>query len=527
MEISNSTTVVSDSIASALDRCDMNSACRFLAEHLERCNQHTEVGLACPDLVDELAQLTKPLHERCLPLLKQYSPECLVASGLNLIGHCWEQRIVPTSLVAFLGMGHGLYVIAGCRPSNAQVELVVQTGANIWIHRVSQCQPYKFPENRYAEGLLGFNYGFLCVFRVPDHQGIRQIWVNGFAVNFAVQNLEEAPYLDQIDDLLHLCRLVHVPISQLPELLDDGLFALACRLRDPLRNNTDWPLLIAQDESIECPPSAPKATLVIPLFRVWEIFMQGHLAAFSLDPSFCSGDVEILYIVDDPNIEIDVLRWIRSRASYLPFSIRVVCLRRNMGFGMACNIGVQSARADVVVLMNSDVFPDSQGWLNALLERLRTDPNALVAPLLTYETGLVQHFGMHVGFDGFKSAPIPCNFHVLKGLHQTQLSLVDTVEPTQEPQAISGAVLAFRRGDFLNVGGFDPIFGRGDFEDLELSTRWKRLCGPLLQDASACLLHLERQSMHLVEADLGVWRGRFNALCAMRLCSELSEEKVA
>ena len=177
--------------------------------------------------------------------------------------------------------------------------------------------------------------------------------------------------------------------------------------------------------------------------------------------------------------------------------------------------------------MNSDVFPDSQGWLNQLLARLRNDSDALVAPLLTYETGLLQHFGMHVGFDGSKAAVIPRNFHSLKGLHPTQLRLGEAAGGIQEPEAISGAVLAFHRDDFLNAGGFDPIFGRGDFEDLELSMRWKRLCGPLFQDASVRLLHLERQSMHVVASDLRVWRGRFNALCAMRLCPELSEEKVA
>jgi len=237
--------------------------------------------------------------------------------------------------------------------------------------------------------------------------------------------------------------------------------------------------------------------------------------------------VEILYLVDDPMIEMDVVHWLRNRGSYLPFPIRVVSLRRNMGFGMACNIGVQAARSDVVVLMNSDVFPDSRGWVDVLLERLRTDPDALVAPLLSYETGLLQHFGMHVGFEGSKTAPIPCNFHTLKGLHPSQLRLQVATDGLREPQAISGAVLAFQRDDFLNAGGFDPIFGRGDFEDLELSMRWKRLCGPLFQDASARLLHLERQSMHVVASDLRVWRGRFNALCAMRLCPELSEEKVA
>ena len=524
METGNVHSSVSKSIATALERCDFNSACRFFADRIPSNESLADAAPTCSDLIEEIANLTKPLDARCLPLLKQYSSECLDASGLRLICQVWEQRVVPAAVVALLRMGHGLYVIAGCRPSNAQVELVVQTAANVWFHRFCQVQPFKFPENRYSEGLLGFNYGFLCVFRIPDHHVIRQIWINGFCVEFDVQNLEESPYLDQIDDVFHLCRLVHLPLSQLPDLLDDGLFALACRLRDPLRNKTDWPARIAQDESIGCPPLAPKVTLVIPLFRVWDIFMQGHLAAFALDPTFCSGDVEILYLVDDPLIEMDVVHWLRNRGSYLPFSIRVVCLRQNMGFGMACNIGVQAARADVVILMNSDVFPDSQGWIHVLLDRLQTDPGALLAPLLSYETGLLQHFGMHIGFDGSKTARIPCNFHSMKGLHPTQLRLEIANDGLREPQAISGAVLAFQRDVFLNAGGFDPIFGRGDYEDLELSMRWKRLCGPLFQDASARLLHLERQSMHVVETDLRVWRGRFNALCAMRLCPELRED---
>ena len=510
---------VSDSIASALEHGDLNLACRLLADRLKCC----EGGENRPDLADQLACLARPLNDRCLPLIKQYSPECLDSFGLNLICQAWEQRVVSASVVSLLSLGHGLYVIAGCRPSSAQVELVVQTGSNVWIHRVSQCQPCKFPESRYSEGLLGFNYGFLFVFRVPDHHVIRQIWINGCSVAFSIQNLEDSPYLDQIDDLFNLCRLVHFPLSQLPDLLDDGLFSLACRLRDPLRNTTDWPIWIEQDESIGSPPATPQVTLVIPLFRVWEIFMQGHLASFALDPLICSGNVEILYVVDDPMIESDVVHWLRNRGSYLPFSIRVICLRRNMGFGMACNIGTQAARADVVVLMNSDVFPDSRCWIDVLLQRLRTDPEALVAPMLSYETGLVQHFGMHIGFDGPKTDPIPCNFHSFKGLHPSQLRLQVAADGLREPQAISGAVLAFQRDIFLSAGGFDPVFGRGDFEDLELSMRWKRLCGPLLQDASARLLHLERQSMHVVASDLGVWRGRFNALCAMRLCPELCE----
>jgi hypothetical protein len=69
---------------------------------------------------------------------------------------------------------------------------------------------------------------------------------------------------------------------------------------------------------------------------------------------------------------------------------------------------------------------------------------------------------------------------------------------------------------FLELGGFNPIFGSGDFEDLDLSFRWKESIGELLICSTARLVHLERQSMET--AFLPVkreWQERFNACCAL------------
>ena len=136
----NTTRDISESILPALECCDLNSAWRFLAERLETCEAEVETTSPRLALIDELAHLPRPLNERCLPLLKQYSSECLDAFGLNMVCQAWEQRVVPASVVACLSMGNGLYVIAGCRPSNADVEPVVHAGSNI-CHHVSQCQP--------------------------------------------------------------------------------------------------------------------------------------------------------------------------------------------------------------------------------------------------------------------------------------------------------------------------------------------------------------------------------------------------
>ena len=92
----------------------------------------------------------------------------------------------------------------------------------------------------------------------------------------------------------------------------------------------------------------------------------------------------------------------------------------------------------------------SKGWIDVIQARLQADPDALIAPMLLYERSIAA-FGMRVGFDGSQTNPIPCNFHSLKGLHPSQLRLDDALDGIQEPQAISGAVLAFQ-GYLLYVG---------------------------------------------------------------------------
>ena len=112
------------------------------------------------------------------------------------------------------------------------------------------------------------------------------------------------------------------------------------------------------------------------------------------------------------------------------------------------------------------------------MERLQVSIGSLLAPVLSYEAGWLQHCGMYVAFAGSKKEPIPCNYHVFKGLDASILTAHIGQDSANPAEALSGAVLAFRRQDFIDSGGFDPIFGRGDYEDLELSFRWKRCCRP-------------------------------------------------
>ena len=83
--------------------------------------------------------------------------------------------------------------------------------------------------------------------------------------------------------------------------------------------------------------------------------------------------------------------------------------------------------------------------------------------------------------------------------------------------ALTGALLTFNRDLFMNLGGFEPIFGRGDFEDLDLSLRWKEELGPLLISLKTQMVHLERQTMNVLASEKRQWQERFNACCALHL----------
>jgi glycosyltransferase involved in cell wall biosynthesis len=55
---------------------------------------------------------------------------------------------------------------------------------------------------------------------------------------------------------------------------------------------------------------------------------------------------------------------------------RVFVLPRHLfGFGRALNLGIELCRGDFVVLLSAHAFPESNDWLQTMLDALRADPN--------------------------------------------------------------------------------------------------------------------------------------------------------
>ena len=236
------------------------------------------------------------------------------------------------------------------------------------------------------------------------------------------------------------------------------------------------------------PPAKPRISVIVPLYGRYD-FMRYQLAHFVDDPDF--DNVDLVYVVDDPSIVIPALHMATGHHELFRKPFRVVWYGQNLGFSGANNVGARLARADILLLLNSDVIPIAQGWLSALRNALDVLPDAgAVGPLLQFGDNSVQHAGMKPKHDPYYPGFL-LNIHPGKGSAWNKRD-----EPTQHP-LITAACLMLRKADYEAVGGLDEGYIIGDFEDSDLCLKLRKRGQTLWLVPEAKLWHLERQSQNL------------------------------
>lgn len=129
----------------------------------------------------------------------------------------------------------------------------------------------------------------------------------------------------------------------------------------------------------------------------------------------------------------------------------------NLGFAAGVNRGVCHATAPYVALLNSDAMVQ-RDWLPPLLEVLDGDPRAgAVVPMLLNLDGTLQEAGSLVGADGSTLAwgaggdPAGPQYRFRRYTDYA-----------------SAACLLMKRSTFLSVGGLDPRYPIGYYEDVDM-----------------------------------------------------------
>lgn len=149
----------------------------------------------------------------------------------------------------------------------------------------------------------------------------------------------------------------------------------------------------------------------------------------------------------------------------------------NLGFGVACNQGMAAAEGRRVMVLNNDTIV-TPGWFTAMEAALRRDPSlGLVVPCSNHVGG-----PQMVASIDYRVAPSP-------ELDAYAARRADALGGTgRRVTRVSGLCMAMTRELLEAVGGFDPVFGLGNFEDDDLSLR-ARIAGFGLWIADDSFIH--------------------------------------
>jgi GT2 family glycosyltransferase len=120
--------------------------------------------------------------------------------------------------------------------------------------------------------------------------------------------------------------------------------------------------------------------------------------------------------------------------------LRVVRADRNLGYGGAVNLGVANCQAPLVLQLNSDVEA-REDFLSPLVTALGADPKLA---------------GLNPGGNSYRRYDL--------SRYTRRAGCVVT-------NHLAGYAFLIRRAVFEDLNGFDPMFGRGYFEDSDLTRR--------------------------------------------------------
>ncbi|WP_112772530.1 glycosyltransferase family 2 protein [Ensifer adhaerens] len=167
--------------------------------------------------------------------------------------------------------------------------------------------------------------------------------------------------------------------------------------------------------------------------------------------------------------------------------IRRIPLRGAFNFSRACNIGVDAAQNDLILLLNNDVEPIGPYWLEQLAGELDDPTVGAVGNLLLFPDGFTQHGGVTLG----AGTVARHSFHFLDPQRQGHKGLLGQ---RRDMSAVTAACLLTRKELWRRLGGMDEEKLTVAFNDVDYCLKVREAGFRIVWTPAAAMLHRESVS---------------------------------
>lgn len=207
--------------------------------------------------------------------------------------------------------------------------------------------------------------------------------------------------------------------------------------------------------------------------------------------------VEIIFIDDQcPNDSKNVVlnAWkLREKEISYPIG-KILVNKNNIGYGQTCNAGVKVALGKFLIFLNADTVV-TPGWVEPMIELLNDDKVGLVGNLHLKEGGLhdqtidsagsewrwTEKTFSHIGRHSYKKKNIANPFH-------PKNAPKDLLE-VSEREMVTGCCFAMKKELFDYIGGFNPNYRIGYWEDSEICLNVRELGYKIMFQPNSVIYH--------------------------------------
>lgn len=210
----------------------------------------------------------------------------------------------------------------------------------------------------------------------------------------------------------------------------------------------------------------------------------GVLRSAPLSMSSADGhplEVELV-IVDNGTVDPDAVAFIERLAE--DERVRVVPGPGEFNFSRLVNLGVAAATGEVCILLNNDVSPTHDGWMEELVRHALRPEVGVVGALLLHEDSRIQHAGVIVGVNGSAE-------HAFREWPASSAGYLALLRSTRRVSAVTAACMALRREVYLELGGLDEVELPVELSDIDLCLRAEESGLAVLWTPHARLHHVE------------------------------------